>query len=53
MPEREAQKVAAEMLRPMNQGLVAIGSAVSFNEYMNQVYRPVVLPLMASTTRAR
>ena len=31
-PEREVKKMAAETLRPMNQGLVSIGSAVNFNE---------------------
>ena len=27
--ERETQKIAAELVRPMNQGLISIGSAVS------------------------
>lgn len=30
MPEREARKVAAEYLRPMNQGMQGVGSAISF-----------------------
>ena len=29
-PEREAKKIADELLRPMNQGLDAIGSAMPF-----------------------
>ena len=52
MPEREARKMANEMLRPMNQGLQTIGSATRFAEYVSGTYRPTVLPLMASTTQA-
>jgi integrase len=50
--EREARKMAAEMLRPMNQGLQTIASATRFAEYVNGTYRPTVLPLMANTTQA-
>lgn len=50
--EREAKRIAAEMLRPMNQGLETIGSATPFGSYVNGTYRPTVLPLLASTTRA-
>ncbi len=53
MKEREAQKIAAEHLRPMNQGLESIGSATNFTTYVNGTYIPVVLPLMATTTRSR
>ena len=52
MPEREAHKIANEMLRPMNQGLQTIGSATRFAEYVNGTYRPTVLPLLASTTQS-
>ena len=51
-PDREARKIAAEMLRPMNQGLQTIGSATRFAEYVEGTYRPTVLPLLATTTRA-
>src|SRR5690242_6555029 len=34
LPEREAKKMAAEFLRPMNQGLAPIGSATKFEEYV-------------------
>src|SRR2546426_296935 len=51
MPEREVKKIAAEMLRPMNQGLITIGSAVNFEEYVDSTYIPTVLPLLAKTTR--
>lgn len=50
-PEREARKIANELLRPMNQGLQTIGSAIRFAQYVDGTYRPVVLPLLASTTR--
>ena len=48
---REAQKIASELLRPMNQGLESIGSATKFSAYVDSVYRGTVLPLLASTTR--
>ena len=53
MPEREVQKIAAEKLRPMNQGLISLGSATSFEDYVEGTYKPVVLPLMAKSTRER
>ena len=49
---REAQKIAAEMLRPMNQGLKLIGSATQFRTYVEDVYRRTAFPLLSSTTRA-
>ncbi len=51
-PDREARKIAAEVLRPINQGLQTIGSASKFADYVNNTYRPVVLPQLASTTQA-
>jgi integrase len=53
MPEREVRKIAAEILRPMNQGLLTVGSATTLETYINDTYREVVLPLMASSTRDR
>jgi integrase len=53
MPEREVQKIAAEALRPMNQGLTTIGSATRFDNFVEQVYKPTVLPLMSKTTQDR
>ena len=52
-PEREAKKIAAEFLRPMNQGLQSIGAATGFEEYVDAVFIPVVLPQMAKSTRLR
>jgi integrase len=53
IPEREAKKMAAEFLRPMNQGLVPIGSATKFEEYVENVYQSTKLPLLAKSTRER
>ena len=53
MPEREVKKIAAEYLRPLNQGLESIGSATNFATYANETYAPVVLPLMAHSTQDR
>jgi len=51
MPEREVRKIAAEILRPVNQGLITVGSAVNFGEYVQTTYIPTELPLLAKTTQ--
>ena len=51
--EREAKKIAAEYLRPMNQGLESLGSVTNFSNYVEDTYKPIVLPLMASSTKSR
>ncbi len=53
MPIREVQKLKAEYLRPLNQGLITAGSATTFESYVRTVYMPTVMPLFASSTRAR
>ena len=53
IPEREAKKMAAEFLRPMNQGLIPIGSATKFEEYVEAIYKLTLLPLLAKSTRDR
>src|SRR6266849_6526265 len=40
MPAREVQKIADERLRPLNQGLISVGSAVNFREYVEGTYMP-------------
>jgi integrase len=50
MPAREAAKVAAEYLRPVNQGLISAGSAVPFKQYVETTWMPTELPLLAKTT---
>jgi integrase len=53
MGEREAEKVRDEFLRPLNQGLVNVGSATKFGDYVESVYKPVVSPTMAKSTGDR
>jgi hypothetical protein len=53
MGRREAEKIRDEFLRPLNQGLVSIGSATKFEDFVETVYKPVVLPTMAKSTRDR
>jgi hypothetical protein len=53
MLEREAKKIAAERLRGLNQGLLSLGSASTFEDYVKGVYEPVVMPLFATSTRSR
>ena len=53
MSVREVQKVAAEYLRPLNQGFESIGSATNFNHYVETTYIPVVMPGMAKSTQDR
>jgi integrase len=36
----------------MNQGLETIASATPFGKYVNETYKPTVLPLLASTTQS-
>jgi len=51
--EREVKKMAAEHLRPMNQGFQSIGSATLFADYVENTYKTKMLPLMAKSTRDR
>jgi integrase len=48
--EREVRKIATEHLRPLNQGLESLGSATNFAHYVETIYKPVVKPLMATTS---
>jgi len=51
IPEREIRKIAAEFLRPMNQGLISAGSAVNFAEYVSTEYMVSTLPQLSSSTQ--
>jgi integrase len=53
MPVREVQKIKAEYLRPLNQGLITAGSATPFESFVATVYLMTELPLLASSTQAR
>lgn len=48
---REAQRIARELLWPMNQGLETPLAALSFIDYIEATYRPLELIDKASTTR--
>jgi hypothetical protein len=52
MLERKAKKLASEIVQPMNAGLQTIGSAIPFGKYVNETYKPIVLPLLATTTQS-
>ena len=53
LKQREAEKIRDEVLRPINQGLVTIGSATKFEDFVETVYKPVVMPTMAKSTQKR
>jgi integrase len=52
MPEREVLKIAADKLRPVNQGLLTAGSAVNFMHFVTDTYEKTALPLLASTVQS-
>ena len=53
MLEREVRKIAAERLRSLNQGLLTIGWATKFEDYVEDVYHDTVLKAMAKSTQSR
>jgi integrase len=53
MSVREAQKLKAEYLRPLNQNLISEGSAMPFEGFVTTVYNTVELPQQASSTQDR
>jgi integrase len=52
VPMREAQKIAEEKLRPVNQGLILTGSAMTFGDFVTNTYIPTYLPLLSSSTQS-
>ena len=53
MPQREVVKIAAELLRPLNQGLESLGGATELSKYVSDTYIPITMPLLAKSTRDR
>lgn len=53
MKVREVQKLAADYLRPLNQGLITEGSATTFETFAQNVYTTTEMPLLASSTQDR
>lgn len=49
---REVEKMAAELLRPLNQGLTPVSSAMCFKDFVT-TYNTDFLPLLAKSTRER
>ena len=52
-PVRQVKRLVAEMLRPMNQGLLTAGSAITFSQYVDTTYIPDALRLLRKPTRDR
>ncbi len=50
---REVLRLKDEYLRPLNQGLISIGSATNFRNFVQQTYIPLEMPLLAKTTQGR
>lgn len=50
---REVEKMAAEFLRPLNQGLISAGSACRFGQYVNEHFTPTMQARFAKTTWGR
>lgn len=48
---REVQKLAADKLRRLNSGLVAVGAGVNFMHYVENEYRTKYLPTLAKPVR--
>jgi integrase len=53
MPVREVRKIAAEYVRPINQGLMPIGSGTGFSHFVKSVYLTTDFPLLAKSTQDR
>ena len=53
MSLREVQKLKAEYLRPLNQGLISEGAATPFAGFVESVYFVTELSRMANTTQDR
>ena len=51
--DREILKIRDEHLRPMNQGLDSLLSSTTFEHYVDTTYRPLLLPLMAKSSKSR
>ena len=47
MPEREVRKIVADVVAPLNQGLVTVGAGVNFGGFIETIYKPNYLPLLA------
>lgn len=53
MPLRQVEKLAAEHLRPLNQGLQSYGAATPLMTFVEDTYRPAIMPTFSKSTRDR
>jgi integrase len=50
---RDVLRLRDERLKPVNQGMLAYGSATTFEQFVRETYIPNEMPLLAKTTRGR
>jgi len=50
---RTVLRLRDEKIKPLNQGMLAWGSATDFNTFVQQTYIPSEMPLLAKTTQQR
>ncbi|HZW91585.1 MAG TPA: tyrosine-type recombinase/integrase [Candidatus Eremiobacteraceae bacterium] len=50
---RKVLRLRDEYVKPLNQGMLAWGSATDFNTFVQQTYIPLEMPLLAKTTQQR
>jgi hypothetical protein len=53
MPVRKVKKIADELMRPLNQGLVTVGGAMKFADYVRIEYIPGDYKVLAKSTQDR
>jgi integrase len=53
MAQREAQKVVAEYMQPLNRSAAGVLSATNFKWYVEKTYIPLEMPLLAKSTQER
>ncbi|SRR5713101_1109723 len=50
---RQVLRLRDEYIKPLNQGMLAWGSATDFRTFVQQTYIPIEMPLLAKTTQQR
>lgn len=53
LTRRQARKIADELLRPLNQGLVTPHSTITFREFIEQYFVPNAFPTLKTSTQDR
>jgi integrase len=53
MPARQVKRLAVEFLRPMNQGLISAGGAITFSKFVDNIYIPNMPTKLRKPTRDR